>query len=362
MRRRFEAKGIYAAFAIASAAALAAGCGLSENEEAILDLSIRQETTFATKAGGVALPDTNLFVLQINNASGESVYNGLYGARPQKIAVPAGTYELSLVSQKDPAPAWDNPVYGDNLSVVAASGEKVSVSFLCKMMNAGVKVNMTPRYISKYPGTLTVSQEEGSLDYTSAESRYGYFDAGNATFTAVAGDGSQQKLFSKLLSAGQMLTLTLDTGTLDSEGTVTVQLDTSATYLSQTILVDEYQDVAGDGLSSATAYSIAQAAAHPDETVWVWGYIVGGDLSGSGIKFEAPFTKNSNIAIAASPVCTTRDECAAVELASGSDLRESVNLVDHPERLGSKIYIKGTITASYFDLTGIKSVKDFVLE
>ncbi len=362
MRRRFEAKGIYAAFAIASAAALAAGCGLSENEEAILDLSIRQETTFATKAGGVALPDTNLFVLQINNASGESVYNGLYGARPQKIAVPAGTYELSLVSQKDPAPAWDNPVYGDNLSVVAASGEKVSVSFLCKMMNAGVKVNMTPRYISKYPGTLTVSQEEGSLDYTSAESRYGYFDAGNATFTAVAGDGSQQKLFSKLLSAGQMLTLTLDTGTMDSEGTVTVQLDTSATYLSQTILVDEYQDVAGDGLSSATAYSIAQAAAHPDETVWVWGYIVGGDLSGSGIKFEAPFTKNSNIAIAASPACTTRDECAAVELASGSDLRESVNLVDHPERLGSKIYIKGTITASYFDLTGIKSVKDFVLE
>ncbi len=362
MRRRFEAKGIYAAFAIASAAALAAGCGLSENEEAILDLNIRQETTFATKAGGVALPDTNLFVLQINNASGESVYNGLYGARPQKIAVPAGTYELSLVSQKDPAPAWDNPVYGDNLSVVAASGEKVSVSFLCKMMNAGVKVNMTPRYISKYPGTLTVSQEEGSLDYTSAESRYGYFDAGNATFTAVAGDGSQQKLFSKLLSAGQMLTLTLDTGTLDSEGTVTVQLDTSATYLSQTILVDEYQDVAGDGLSSATAYSIAQAAAHPDETVWVWGYIVGGDLSGSGIKFEAPFTKNSNIAIAASPACTTRDECAAVELASGSDLRESVNLVDHPERLGSKIYIKGTITASYFDLTGIKSVKDFVLE
>ncbi len=362
MRRRFEAKGIYAAFAIASAAALAAGCGLSENEDAILDLSIRQETTFATKAGGVALPDTNLFVLQINNASGESVYNGPYGARPQKIAVPAGTYELSLVSQKDPAPAWDNPVYGDNLSVVAASGEKVSVSFLCKMMNAGVKVNMTPRYISKYPGTLTVSQEEGSLDYTSAESRYGYFDAGNATFTAVAGDGSQQKLFSKLLSAGQMLTLTLDTGTLDSEGTVTVQLDTSATYLSQTILVDEYQDVAGDGLSSATAYSIAQAAAHPNETVWVWGYIVGGDLSGSGIKFEAPFTKNSNIAIAASPACTTRDECAAVELASGSDLRESVNLVDHPERLGSKIYIKGTITASYFDLTGIKSVKDFVLE
>ena len=126
--------------------------------------------------------------------------------------------------------------------------------------------------------------------------------------------------------------------------------------------MDQYQDAPGDGLSQATALSVAQAALYPDEVVWVWGYIVGGDLSSSSVNFEAPFSKNSNMAIASYASCTSREACMSVELASGSDLRETVNLADHPEMLGRKIYLQGTVKSSYFGLPGLKSVKAFSLE
>ncbi|MBO4557033.1 MAG: DUF4493 domain-containing protein [Bacteroidales bacterium] len=361
MKKRKASKGLFLTFAIC-AAAVAVGCNNLDRDNAVLVLSIRQENTIATKAGNVPVPDTNQFVLQITNSSGEYVYNGAYGARPDKISVPAGAYDLSLTSELFGSPVWERPVYGDRVSVVAVSGENIKVNFLCKMINSGLRVKMTDRYVSKYPGSLIVTQENGSLVYTSSESRFGYFEAGNATFSAVANDGTSQQLFSKQFTAGQMLTLTLDAGSSDTGQSFSVKVDTTATYLSQTILVDEYYESAGDGLSAGTAFSVAEAAQHPEESVWVWGYIVGGDLSSSAINFEAPFTKNSNLAIAATPACKTREQCIAVELASGSDIRETVNLVDHPEKLGCKIYIKGTVKESYFGLVGLKSVKEFQLE
>ena len=363
MRNRQAAKGFAIAFATILTAFTAVSCGLSErNEKATLLLSIRQGNTFATKAGAYPMPDTNQFILKIKNASGEYVYNGAYGSKPDRITVPAGSYSLSLVSRELTAPAWETPVYGDQVDIVASSGETVSVAFLCKMVNSGVRVKMTPRYIAKYPGNLTISQDAGYLNYTSSEQRFGFFEPGNSTFSAVASDGSQQQLFSKQLTEGQMLTLTLDASSMDAGGTITVQLDTTATYLSQTVIVDQYQQSEGDGSDWNTAYSIVDAAAHPEESVWVWGYIVGGDLTSTGINFDVPFSKNSNLAIAASPSCRTRTECMSVELASGSDIRESVNLVDHPETLGAKIYIQGTVKESYFGLPGLKSVKAFRLE
>ena len=342
---------------------LVAGCVLSEHSErATILLGVRQENTFATKAAGDPVPDTNQFVLKIENAAGEYVYYGLYCSKPARINVPAGSYALSLVSEEPDGPDWDSPVYGDAVDIVAASGETVSVNFLCKMVNSGVRVRMTERYIAKYPGALTVSQDFGSLDFTPSETRFGFFEPGNATFSAIASDGSRQSLFSKQLTAGQMLTLTLDAGSMDAGGKISVTVDTTATYLSQTIMVDQYQQSQGDGQTWATAYSIVDAPLHPEESVWVWGYIVGGDLTSTGINYDAPFSKNSNLAIAASPSCRTRSECMSVELASGSDIRETVNLMDHPEVLGRKIYIQGTVKESYFGMPGLKSVKDFRLE
>jgi len=229
MTTRQAAKGFAIAFATIAAVATAASCRPERSDKATLLLSIRQENTFATKAAGDPLPDTNQFVLKIENAAGENVYYGLYGSRPERISVPAGSYSLSLVSEELDAPEWECPVYGDAVDIVAASGETVSVNFLCKMVNSGVRIRMTDRYIARYPGSLTVAQEAGSLDYTSSETRFGFFEAGNATFSAVASDGSRQQLFSKQFTAGQMLTLTLDASTMDAGGLITVQLDTTAT-------------------------------------------------------------------------------------------------------------------------------------
>ena len=178
MKKRKVAKGMFVTFAIAISLWAATGCGLVESGDkaAVLQLSIRQENMFATKAGRYPMPDTNQFILQIKNSSGEYVYNGSYGSKPDQISVPAGNYSLSLVSQQLSAPAWETPVYGDNIDIVAASGETVSVHFLCKMVNSGVKVRMTERYVARYPGNLTISQEAGYLNYTSSETRFGFFE------------------------------------------------------------------------------------------------------------------------------------------------------------------------------------------
>lgn len=109
------------------------------------------------------------------------------------------------------------------------------------------------------------------------------------------------------------------------------------------------------------ALTITDLAMHLGaEDVWVTGYIAGGDVSTANIRLEPPFTKASHIALSDNPGVSTRGECAAAELPNG-DIRESLNLVDHPDILGRKLYVKGDVE-EYFGYPGIKNTKEFHLE
>jgi hypothetical protein len=50
----------------------------------------------------------------------------------------------------------------------------------------------------------------------------------------------------------------------------------------------------------------------------------------------------------------------AVELPSGA-VRDALNLVTNPSRLGSPVLITGTVVESYFGYIGIKNTKSYVL-
>ncbi|MBP5398119.1 MAG: hypothetical protein J6Y32_05795 [Bacteroidales bacterium] len=106
------------------------------------------------------------------------------------------------------------------------------------------------------------------------------------------------------------------------------------------------------------ALSVARAREHLGEKKqWVKGYIVGGNLSSSatGIRFEPPFTSDTNLAIADTVTVVLKSSCLSVQLPSG-ELRETANLVDHPQLLGTRVYILGDIVEAYYGIPGLKNV------
>jgi hypothetical protein len=129
----------------------------------------------------------------------------------------------------------------------------------------------------------------------------------------------------------------------------------------------------GDGSSSGggnnggqpqSAMSVAKAKENiGSEDVWVFGYIVGGDMTSgaNGISFESPFSSATNIAIADRSSVKDKNYCLSVQLSSG-DLRDALNLKDNPENLGKMVYLKGNIVEAYYGIPGIKNITEYILE
>ena len=106
---------------------------------------------------------------------------------------------------------------------------------------------------------------------------------------------------------------------------------------------------------------MSQARAHVGEkSLWVYGYIVGGDLTSNGksVKIEG-IDKTTHLALADSPSMKEKASCLAVELPKGA-LRDALNLVDHPEFIGRQIYLKGDVVGSYYGTTGLKSTAEYL--
>ena len=109
--------------------------------------------------------------------------------------------------------------------------------------------------------------------------------------------------------------------------------------------------------------SVSDASSHiGEDEIWVYGYIVGGDLSTAGTTVKtSKLTKATHLAIAARSSVTAKASCVSVELPKGP-VRDALNLVDHPDLIGSRVYLKGSVVASYFGTTGLKGVTDYVLK
>lgn len=303
--------------------------------------------------------DTNNFHLKICNVNGETVYDGRYGDKPKSFTVRAGSYEVCAESAEFNTPAFETPQYGDSQIVVVADGERADIRLACHLRNAGISFIRNESFIKRYPsGKLVVKQDAGTLEFGPNESRTGYFQPGDVTVSWRAGSGPDTLLFSRRISSGEIHSLRLNASSDHSESGISMTLDTSAFRICEDITLGN--SYAGeDGLASSTAWSVSSARNHEGDTAWVWGYIVGGDLSSSAISFDGPFSKNTNIAIAASPSTRNREDCFSVELNKAA-VRSALNLVDNPGNLGRKVILKGIISR-YYNLTGLKSVSDYLL-
>ncbi|MBR4756269.1 MAG: DUF4493 domain-containing protein [Bacteroidales bacterium] len=342
---------------------LALSCNKMPSSPGQGSLCWRFSSSVATRSV-LEVPDTDSFILTVSNSAHETIYDGPYGRSPESILVNPGSYSVRVVSREFNAPAFEAPQFGDEQVVVVKAGTSTLVTLDCTQLNCGLRLRTGPDFVKAYPaGSLRVSSSEGSLDYGSGDDRTGYFLPGALTIFLDDGTSSTPVL-TRTLEAREMLTLGIacpDPST-DQGGGISIHLDTLRTWSEEEFSIGS---AGGDaGVAPGTAYSASDVRHHAGEKgVWVCGFIVGGDLSSSknGISFEGPFESMTCIALASRASVTEKASCVAVQLAKGR-FRDELNLVDHPELLGCKVYLKGDIEASYYGLPGIKNLTDCSFE
>ncbi len=334
-----------------------------EEKSAVLQVHFAEDVSSllsATKAGSVA--DTNDFILSVTDSKGVSLYYGSFGAAPEKIIVSAGTYTVSAVSCDFSTPVFACPQYGDTQTVVVKAGEVAHVRLECAQLNCGVRLKIDSSFLDEFPnGCFFLKSAAGKLMYSYSEKRIAYFRPGAVSL--VLNDNSTDKtLCTRVLSAQEILTIKVNVAASSSPSVsagIHIQLDTSRVWESEEVMIGG-ESSGNSGSEKDKAISVYQVSDHIGETdVWVYGFIVGGDLTSSKCSFEAPFSSRTNLVIAAKSSCTDKSSCVSVQLPTKGTIRSELNLVDNEELLGKKIYLKGDIVAAYYGIPGIQSLTEY---
>lgn len=304
------------------------------------------------------IPDTGSFLLTVTDAGGRIIYRGSYADSPDILSVPAGACTVSAESAEFTQPAFDAPLWGDTQVVSVPAGGILAVRLECRQLNSGLRLTVDRSFRQAFPaGSLRLRSAEGSLDYDYDETRTAFFLPGAVSLSLDDG-GFVQTLFSRTLEACRILSVRLGASIGSDSGGISLQVDTSRTWLSEHIVFG------GQGAAEiGDAYDIAAARGHAgqgEKGVWVCGYIVGVATGTGKISFEAPFSRNTNLVLGSRAATSDKDYCLAVELKAGA-VRSALNLADHPELLGRKLYIRGDLVPAYYGIPGLKAPSEYQL-
>lgn len=321
-----------------------------------------------TRANEEDFPDTSAFILNVTDSKGTLIYNGCFGDSPENLIVNQGTYNISVRSGEFSKPAFAIPLYGDDQCVTVTSKNITDVYLICEQLNSGIRLKVASDFLTSYPnGVLFLKSSDGKLMYSYKEKRIAYFNPGNVSLI-LNDNGTDKTLFTRALKARQILVVSISAPsnqTSSKAGGIHIDVDTSRVWLNEDYVINGSSG-SDSGSSSGDSYknalSVSQAKSEIGaEDIWVYGYIVGGDMTSSSISFDEPFSSNTNIAIAGRTTVSDKESCMSVSLPKGS-IRDALNLSDNPENLKKKVYLKGDIVESYFGIPGIKNITDYVLE
>ena len=319
-----------------------------------------------TRANDEDFPDTSAFILNVTDSKGKVIYSGTFGDSPENLIVSQGTYNISARSGEFTKPAFASPLYGDDQCVTVTSQNVTDVYLICEQLNSGIQLKVASDFLTSYPnGVLFLKSADGKLMYSFKEKRIAYFNPGNVSLI-LNDNGSDKTLFTRTLKAKQILTISISAPTSQTSsksGGIHVDVDTSRVWLNENYTINGSSDSgSSSGDSYKNALSVSQAKSEIGaEDIWVYGYIVGGDMTSSSISFDEPFLSNTNIAIAGRTTVSEKESCLSVNLPKGS-IRDALNLSDNPENLKKKVYLKGDIVESYFGIPGVKNISDYILD
>ena len=306
------------------------------------------------------LPDTNDFLLTIRKENGDIVFDGLYCDAEEEFSLDAGSYHVYVRSSDFTVPAFSEPQFGDEQCTVVPAGGDASVHLQCRQINSGVRLDVSPDFLTEYPGgVLFLQSDAGRLMYAYTEKRIAYFKPGSVSLVMM-NEGKENVLLTRVLAAQEVMTLRVAVSHSDrAEKGISISLDTTRIWLDESFVIGG-EDNKGAAHDNALTVSQAKASIGMKD-VWVNGFIVGGDLTSSSASFNPPFESATNLIIAARKSVSSRESCIAVQLPSG-DVRDMLNLAEHPEMLGREVCLNGDIVESYFGLVGLKNVSDYVLK
>lgn len=343
-----------------------AGCemlGIKSDGSGELRIAFTEEYDALTRSV-TEIPDTSEFRINITDAKGKVIYDGLYGDCPESMQLSSGSYNIKAVSTEFDKPAFSMPQYGDEQCVVVPDGGTVDVGLICRQMNSGVRLNIGREFLTECPsGVLFLKSDQGKLMYGYSEKRIAYFLPGKVSLVLSSG-GKDETLMTRTLLAQEILSLKVNvassggSGTSSKSGRISVAVDTVRNWISDSYLIGGQSD---KGTAVSDAMTVQQARdSQGSKDMWVCGYIVGGDLTSSSASFEGPFDSRSNLLLGPKSSTSDKEACLSVQLPAG-DLRERLNLVDHPEMLGRKVYLRGDIVEAYFGIPGIKNISEYQL-
>ncbi len=125
---------------------------------------------------------------------------------------------------------------------------------------------------------------------------------------------------------------------------------------------DGYTTPVGDG-SKDDPYNVVKAQAVNSGEAWVKGYIVGtvdGISWQDDINFEGDFESATNIVLADSPDETRPDYCMPIQLPAG-EIRDILNLKDHPDNHKKEVMVYGELT-NYYGVPGVKGTSGYWMD
>ncbi|MBO7262711.1 MAG: DUF4493 domain-containing protein [Alistipes sp.] len=150
---------------------------LGQMEATILEDTENISTNPGTRAGNV---DINTFDVVITNKDGEEVASYKYGELPSEpIALDAGVYKVTMMSEAMVGAEWEKPVYGAEREVIITRKQTTTVNdIVCKLRNIKVTVDYAADLKSQLDAnytSMTVALAENELVYGFNEVRGGYF-------------------------------------------------------------------------------------------------------------------------------------------------------------------------------------------
>ena len=343
-----------------------AGCemlGVNSERQGELRIAFSGDHGHYTRAVS-EIPDTSEFIISITDSKGNVQYKGAYGDCPESIMLNSGSYLVKAVSAEFEKPSFAMPQYGDEQCVVVPEGGVADVSLICRQLNSGIKLNISKDFLTECPnGVLFLKSDQGKLMYGYSEKRIAYFLPGQVSLVLNT-NGKDETLLTRTLLAQEVLSLGVGVasskgpGTSTQSGKISISVDTLRNWVTDSYVIGGEN---GKGTDSSESMTVQQARSSVgSKDVWVCGYVVGGDLTSASASFDEPFNSKTNLLLGPKSSTVNRDVCLSVQLPTG-DSRDALNLVDNPNLLGRKIYLRGDIVEAYFGLPGIKNISEYKL-
>ena len=147
-----------------------------------MNASIMEDTENISSNPGTRASEVDIktFDVVISDKDGVEVAAYKYGELPtEPIALDAGVYKVTMMSEPMIGAEWEKPVYGAEREVIITRKQTTTVNdIVCKLRNIKVTVDYATDLKSQLDQdytSMTVALEENNLVYSFGETRGGYF-------------------------------------------------------------------------------------------------------------------------------------------------------------------------------------------